>query len=252
MTLLRPAFVCLVCTASFLPGGCSPRTQTAVPAGDWTTQRKEMVKQQLVTRGIRNKRVLEVMAKVPRHEFVAESVRDLAYNDGPLPIGEGQTISQPYIVAFMTEAADPKPDHRVLEVGTGSGYQAAVLGELVGAVYTIEIIPKLAEQATVTLERLGHANVHVRTGDGYLGWPEAAPFDSILVTCGADHVPEPLCEQLKPGGKLIIPVGPAHDLQWLKVIEKSASGEMVSRSVLPVRFVPLRRASERKSSGASR
>ncbi|MBI3464021.1 MAG: protein-L-isoaspartate(D-aspartate) O-methyltransferase [Planctomycetes bacterium] len=241
MNLLRPAFLCLVCTAAFLPGGCSPRTRTAVPAGDWTTQRKEMVEEQLVPRGIRNERVLEVMAKVPRQEFVPQSVRDLAYSDGPLPIGEGQTISQPYIVAFMTEAVDPQSDHRVLEVGTGSGYQAAVLAELVGDVYTIEIIPKLAEQATARLNRLGYGNVYVRAGDGYIGWPEAAPFDSILVTCGADHVPQPLFEQLKPGGKLIIPVGPVHDLQWLKVIEKTPSGEMVSRTVLPVRFVPLRR-----------
>ena len=241
MILLRPAFVCLVCTATSLPGGCSPRTQTAVPTGAWTTQRTEMVEQQLVARGIRNERVLEVMAKVPRHEFVPESVRDLAYNDGPLPIGEGQTISQPYIVAFMTEAVDPQPDHRVLEVGTGSGYQAAVLAELVGDVYTIEIIPKLAERATLTIKRIGYDNVHVRTGDGYAGWPEAAPFDSILVTCGAEHIPEPLFEQLKPCGKLIIPVGPAHDLQWLKVIEKTPNGEMDSRAVLPVRFVPLRR-----------
>jgi protein-L-isoaspartate(D-aspartate) O-methyltransferase len=206
------------------------------------TPQEEMVSEQLVARGIRNQRVLDVMGKVPRQEFVPESLRDLAYQDGPLPIGENQTISQPYIVAFMTEAIDPQPDDRVLEVGTGSGYQAAVLAELVREVYTIEIIPALADSSAARLDRLGYRNVHVRTGDGYLGWPDAAPFDSILVTCGADHVPEPLVEQLKPGGKLVIPVGPAGDLQWLKIIEKTASGETRSRSVLPVRFVPLRRS----------
>lgn len=196
-----------------------------------------------MTRDIRNERVLKVMGHVPRHEFVPPGVRDLAYVDHALPIGEAQTISQPYIVAFMTETADPQPDHRVLEVGTGSGYQAAVLAELAAEVYTIELLPTLADRAKATLDRLGYKNIHARTGDGYLGWPEAAPFDSILVTCGADHVPEPLFEQLKPGGKLIIPVGPRRD-QLLKVIEKDAAGRRHTRDVLPVMFVPLRRQDE--------
>jgi protein-L-isoaspartate(D-aspartate) O-methyltransferase len=200
-----------------------------------------MVDEQIIERGIRNEQVLAAMRYVPRHEFVPDSLRERSYDDRPLPIGEGQTISQPYIVALMTELAEPEQNHRVLEVGTGSGYQAAVLAELVADVYSIELLPTLAESATERLQKLGYADrVHVRAGDGYLGWPEAAPFDSILVTCGADHVPEPLFEQLKPGGKLIIPVGSLLE-QKLRVVEKNARGERRTRDVLPVRFVPLRR-----------
>ena len=203
-----------------------------------------MVDEQLVPRGIGNKHVLAAMVKVPRHEFVSESVRHAAYEDHPLPIGEGQTISQPYIVALMTELADPQPNHRVLEVGTGSGYQAAVLAELVAEVYTIELLPGLAQSAESRLNRLGYSDkIHVRAGDGYLGWPDAAPFDSILVTCGADHLPEPLFKQLKPGGKMIIPVGPRAN-QMLRVIEKDTRGKQRSYDVAPVRFVPLRRADD--------
>src|SRR5262245_11717614 len=168
-----------------------------------------MVDKQIVARGIQSAEVLAVMGRVPRHEFVPEARRGRAYDDPPLPIGEGQTISQPYIVAFMTEAIDPRPGQRVLEIGTGSGYQAAVFSELVGEVYTIELLPTLANEARIRLERLGYHNVHVRAGDGFYGWPEAAPFDAVVVTCGADHVPEALFEQLKPGAKMVIPVGPA-------------------------------------------
>ena len=210
----------------------------------WARQRERMVELGLRGRDIRNRRVLAAMGKVPRHEFVPSRVAHLAYADRALPIGHEQTISQPYIVALMTQAADPQPKHKVLEVGTGSGYQAAVLAELVAEVYTIELVPALAREATARLKRLGYRNVHARSGDGYLGWPKAAPFDSILVTCGADHVPRPLWEQLKPGGKMVIPVGPP-DRMWLRVLTKGADGKERSRDLTPVRFVPLRRPGDR-------
>jgi protein-L-isoaspartate(D-aspartate) O-methyltransferase len=203
-----------------------------------------MVEGQMAARGIKSERVLEAMRRVPRHEFVPEHLRPRAYDDAPLPIGQGQTISQPYIVAYMTEAIDPQPGQRVLEVGTGSGYQAAVLAELVGEVYSVELLPALADEAKARLARLGYNNVKVKSGDGYLGWPEAAPFDAVVVTCGAKHVPEPLFEQLKPGGKMVIPVGAAGDEQSLRLIVKGPRGERQDRELLPVRFVPLRRADE--------
>jgi protein-L-isoaspartate(D-aspartate) O-methyltransferase len=184
------------------------------------------------------------MRRVPRHEFVPEDVRLAAYADRALPIGHKQSISQPCVVALMTEAVAPQPGQRVLEVGTGSGYQAAILAELVGEVFTIELIPELAEEAKARLERLGYRDVYVRAGDGYLGWPEHAPFDAIVVTCGADHVPEPLFKQLKPDGAMIIPVGETFGIQWLQLIKKGPHGGRESRELLPVRFVPLRRAGE--------
>jgi protein-L-isoaspartate(D-aspartate) O-methyltransferase len=203
-----------------------------------------MVERQLVARGIKNERVLAAMGKVPRHEFVPEARRSEAYNDYPLPVGQGQTISQPYIVAYMTEAIDPRPGQTVLEVGTGSGYQAAVLAELVGEVYTIELLPDLAATAKKRLDRLGYRNVHVKAGDGYLGWPDKAPFDAIVVTCGAKEVPEPLFKQLRPGGKMIIPVGRVDGEQTLRVITRGPGGERQVQDLLPVRFVPLRRERE--------
>jgi protein-L-isoaspartate(D-aspartate) O-methyltransferase len=234
--------IVVLAASSAISAGCRPAAPPLTTT--WPTLRQQMVTEQLAARGIENERVLAAMGKVPRHEFVADSVRHAAYDDHPLPIGEGQTISQPYIVALMTELANPQPNHRVLEVGTGSGYQAAVLAELVAEVYTIELLPGLAESAESRLNRLGYGDkVHVRAGDGYLGWPDAAPFDSILVTCGADHVPEPLFDQLKPGGKMIIPVGPRSN-QVLRVIEKDSRGKPRSRDVVPVRFVPLRRAED--------
>ncbi|MFZ0712206.1 MAG: protein-L-isoaspartate(D-aspartate) O-methyltransferase, partial [Terrimicrobiaceae bacterium] len=169
--------------------------------------REEMVRKQLVAGGITNAAVLEAMTEVPRHEFVPEALRPRAYADGPLPIGHGQTISQPFIVAYMTQALELSKEDTVLEVGTGSGYQAAILGKLAKEVYTIEIVPPLAESARNILAKLGFQNVHVKLGDGYLGWPEAAPFDAIIVTCAPDRVPEPLVSQLKEGGRLVIPVG---------------------------------------------
>jgi protein-L-isoaspartate(D-aspartate) O-methyltransferase len=208
---------------------------------DWAKLRERMVEQQIKARGIKDERVLEAMAKVPRHEFVAERYRADAYRDDPLPIGHEQTISQPYVVALMTAEAKPRPEHRVLEIGTGSGYQAAVLAELVKEVYTIELVPELADESKERLKRLGYKNVQTRAGDGYKGWPEAAPFDAIVVTCGADHVPEPLFEQLKPGGVLVIPVGKTQAEQSLLAITKDAKGKRTTRDRGPVRFVPLRR-----------
>ena len=186
-----------------------------------------------------NARVLAAMGKVPRHRFVPPDMANSAYDNRPLPIGLGQTISQPFIVALMTDLLDLKPEHKVLEVGTGSGYQAAVLSELVREVYTIEIVDALAREAKARLETLGYANVQARSGDGYLGWPEQAPFDAIMVTAGAREVPAPLVQQLKPGGKLVIPVGPQSTGQRLLVIDKDSAGRTTSRNVLAVRFVPL-------------
>lgn len=229
---------------------------TACPAAqmltqeDFARQREAMVETQLKARGIKDERVLKAMLKVPRHEFVPVPLRRYAYGDHPLDIGEGQTISQPYIVAFMTEALNPQPDHRVLEIGTGSGYQAAILAELVKEVYTIEIIPSLAKRAEATLKRLGYTNVKVKIGDGYRGWKEYAPFDGILVTCAPDHVPQPLVEQLKEGGRMVIPVGRGF-AQELYVLEKKG-GKVIRKAVLPVLFVPMRGEAERAREGGEK
>ena len=205
-------------------------------------QRKKMVEEQLAAPGrdIRNRRVLDAMAAVPRHEFVPKALWKFAYSDDPLPIGYGQTISQPFIVAFMTEQLDPKPTDRVLEIGTGSGYQAAVLSRLVAEVYTIEIVEPLAKRAEADLKRLGYNNVKVLAGDGYQGWPEHAPFDAIIVTCAPDHIPQPLVGQLRDGGRMIIPVGPS-DNQQLFLLQKLGT-EVEQQAILPVRFVPMKRA----------
>jgi len=184
-------------------------------------------------------RVMDAMAAVPREEFVLPEYRHLAYQNTPLPIEAGQTISQPLIVALMTELLDPQPGDVVLEVGTGSGYQAAVLAHLVKHVYSVEIVPELAEGAAEVLQRLGYANVTVRAGDGYAGWPQHAPFDGVIVTAAAGEIPPPLLRQLKPGGKLVIPVGEEHGYQELLVVEVDDAGEISRQSVLPVRFVPL-------------
>jgi protein-L-isoaspartate(D-aspartate) O-methyltransferase len=213
----------------------------------WAVARKQMVAEQLrgPGRGLTNARVLEVMQRLPRHEFLPPSDRADAYDDRALPIGYGQTISQPFIVGFMTEKLAPKPTDRVLEIGTGSGYQAAVLGNLVQEVYTIEIIPELARRAATDLRRLGCTNVFVRAGDGYLGWPEKAPFDAIIVTCAPDQVPQPLIDQLKDGGRLIIPVG--NDWEQQLVLLTKHHGKLAQHAVLPVRFVPMTgRARERE------
>ena len=203
---------------------------------DIESTRARMVADQIEARGVSDPRVLAAMRAVPRHEFVPERWRESAYRDRPLPIGSGQTISQPYIVAAMTELAALQPDSRVLEVGTGCGYQAAVLQEVAAEVYTIEIVEELARSAEETLARLGYAAVRVRHGDGYRGWPEAAPFDAILVTAAAPRVPQPLLEQLSPGGRLVIPVG--EGFQELEVHTRTSHGVEVRR-VFSVRFVPM-------------
>lgn len=214
---------------------------------DYAARRMQMVERQLkgLGRGIRDPRVLKAMGEVPRHELVPALYRDAAYGDHPLPIGHGQTISQPYIVAFMTEQLEAKPTDRVLEIGTGSGYQAAVLSRLVKEVYTIEIVKPLAERAAADLKRLGYGNVVVKAGDGYLGWPEHAPFDAIIVTCAPEDVPKPLVEQLKEGGRMIIPVGRANGDQELYLLEKEG-GKVKQKAVLPVRFVPMTGEVERR------
>lgn len=204
-----------------------------------------MVATQLRARGVKDARVLAAMGKVPREEFVPTEARDRAYLDGPLPIGEGQTISQPYVVALMTELLAVKPGDRVLEIGTGSGYQAAILAELTSEVYTIEILPTLAQRAEQTLKRLGYNTVKVKTGDGYLGWPEAAPFDGIIVTCAPTDVPKPLQEQLKDGGRMVIPVGSQLSGQTLYLLHKQGQ-KLKQTAVIPVRFVPMVREKERR------
>ena len=188
-----------------------------------------------------DRRVQEALLRVPRHLYVPPDQESYAYQNRPLPIGHGQTISQPYIVALMTDLLRLRKEDRVLEIGTGSGYQAAILGELVRNVYTIEIVAPLAAEARERLARLGYRNVEVRAGDGYKGWEEQAPFDAIMVTAGADEVPPPLVRQLKPGGRMVIPVGPADSVQYLTLIEKQADGSIRSRKVIAVRFVPFTR-----------
>jgi protein-L-isoaspartate(D-aspartate) O-methyltransferase len=212
--------------------------------GTFATSAGAMVEKQLRPRGIDDPRVLRAMAKVPREKFIAKELEASAYEDRPLPIGFGQTISQPYIVAFMTQALKPKPTDRVLEIGTGSGYQAAVLSELVAEVYTIEIVRPLAQRAATVLNALGYKNVLVKGADGYKGWPEHAPFDAIIVTAAPDHVPQPLVDQLKEGGRMVIPVGKTY-AQELQVLEKH-DGVVKQTAAIPVKFVPLTRDPEKK------
>lgn len=205
--------------------------------------RENMVKEQIVKRGIKDKRLIEAMRKVKRHEFVPKEYKHLAYSDQPLPIEYEQTISQPYIVALMTELLSLKGDEKVLEIGTGSGYQAAILAELTKEVFTIEILEPLATSAKNRLKKLGYRNIQVRCGDGYQGWPAHAPFDGIIVTCAPEHIPKPLVEQLKIGGRMVIPVGKY--LQELALITKTEDG-IKKRSVAPVAFVPMTGEVEQK------
>jgi protein-L-isoaspartate(D-aspartate) O-methyltransferase len=205
---------------------------------EFSEKRNSMVDQQIANRGIKDHAVLEAMRTVPRHKFVLEEYLDQAYADHPLPIGYGQTISQPYIVALMTEMLQVKPGQRVLEIGTGSGYQAAILAELGAEVYTVEIIPELAKQAQDRLERLGYTNIKILNADGYYGWEEYAPYDAIIVTAAPDHLPQPLVNQLKEGGRLVIPIGPVGTVQTLWLFEKS-QGELLATNLGLVRFVPL-------------
>jgi len=228
---LTTAFLLLLALAA-----CSP-ADPAEAASDLAAQRHRMVEQQIAARGITDPATLEAMRRVPRHEFLPLRLRHEAYMDYPLPIGHGQTISQPYIVAFMTEAIRPQPGQKILEIGAGSGYQAAILADMGVDVYTVEIVEPLAEMARQTLERLGYDNAKVRHADGFQGWPEHAPFDAIMVTCAPDKIPPPLIEQLRDGGKMIIPVGGGMN-QELLLLEKKGD-RIEQQSVLPVRFVPM-------------
>jgi protein-L-isoaspartate(D-aspartate) O-methyltransferase len=234
--------ICVVLGLLLLPvPSCRPQSQSESaarqlsPAQDFNAQRRELV-ELLKSQGVTSPTVLDALLKVPRHEFVPPAYRNLAYQNRPLPIGHDQTISQPFIVGYMTEAAEIGPGERVLEIGTGSGYQAAVLAELAKEVYTIEIIPELAAGARTVLTRLGYRNVEVKTGNGYAGWPEHAPYDAIVVTAAPDEVPQALVEQLAVRGKMIIPVG--SNFQQMVIITKSESG-VVERRTIPVRFVPM-------------
>ena len=221
-------------------GILSPWIAASSEENAYESSREAMIEEQLTRAGrdIRDERVLKAMAKVPRHEFVPKWQQRFAYEDRPLAIGYDQTISQPFIVAYMTEQLQPRPEDKVLEVGTGSGYQAAVLAELVDEVYSIEIVEPLAEEAAKTLKRLGYENVHTRAGDGYKGWPEKAPFDAIIVTCAPEEIPEALVEQLKEGGRMMIPVGPVEAPQKLYLLEKR-NDRIEKKAVMDVRFVPM-------------
>ena len=223
----------------------------AAVGAEWEAERREMVQtienyrphagNILAAYGGFSPRVLEVMRTVERHRFVPDRMVPMAYDDMPLPIGHGQTISQPFIVALMTHLLEPEPEHVVLEIGTGSGYQAAVLSPLVKTVCTIEIITGLGEKAAKRLAELGYGNVRAKIADGYFGWPDCGPFDGIIVTAASDHVPPPLLEQLKPGGRMVIPVGGRFSVQYLTLIEKDAAGAVTTYQLLPVRFVPFTR-----------
>jgi protein-L-isoaspartate(D-aspartate) O-methyltransferase len=222
--------------------GCAPKREEApkVSSGAADAEaalRARMVEAQIAARGVRDPRVLAAMRKVPRHLFVDSAARAQAYEDHPVPIGNNQTISQPYIVALMTELLELPPRGRVLEIGTGSGYQSAVLAEIAAEVYSIEILPELAQAAGKKLKELGYANVEVREGDGYRGWAEHAPFDAIIVTAAPERIPQPLVEQLAVGGRMVIPVGGF--FQELKVFTREKDGRMSEKDIVPVRFVPM-------------
>jgi protein-L-isoaspartate(D-aspartate) O-methyltransferase len=204
----------------------------------FTDLRERMVTTQIIARGIKDPRVIEAMRKVPRHLFVPENIRERAYDDRPLPIGEGQTISQPYIVAFMTEALNLSSGDKALEIGTGSGYQAAILAEIVKEVYTIEIRPRLGKTARERLKEMGYKNIFVEIGDGYKGWPEKAPFNAVIVTCAPERIPRPLIDQLTEGGRMIIPVGEQGGIQEL-VLMKKEKGMIIRKEVMKVLFVPM-------------
>ena len=240
VTFFAAVTAVLLASSVLLPGAADGWFFGKQPTSkDFETLREAMVSDQIVARGVRQEAVLKAMRSTPRHLFVPEDRMPSAYEDRPLPIGNGQTISQPYIVAYMTEILQPDGSGTVLEVGTGSGYQAAVLSPLYRKVYTIEIIPELAESAKARLRDLGFSNVEVRTGDGYAGWPDKAPFDAIMVTAAAGHIPPPLIAQLKAKGRMVIPVGSPSMIQHIILVEKDQKGNITTKSLLPVRFVPL-------------
>lgn len=231
---LKSLWLAVFSALALLALTCSPASEQEM---SWKKQRKRMAKMQLENRDIEQPQVLNAMRRVQRHLFVPEDYRNLAYADQALPIGHGQTISQPYIVALMTQLADIQGEDKVLEIGTGSGYQAAVLSRLAKEVYSIEIITELSQEAQKRLKNLGYSNVRVRTGDGFKGWPKHAPFDSILVTCAPPEIPKPLQNQLAVGGRIVIPVG--KDTQKLKLVQKQKNGELETKNILAVRFVPM-------------
>jgi len=240
---MRTSIVASFLCAGLVTSGCrseparsAANNGTTAVADSFAARRHAMVERQIQARDIKSPAVLAAMRKVPRHRFVPPDRVNYAYEDHPLPIGLQQTISQPYIVAYMTEAAGISPSDKVLEIGTGSGYQAAILGEVAREVYTIEIIPELAERARGVLAELGYANVHVKAGNGYLGWPEHAPFDAIVVTAAPEEVPQALVDQLAIGGRMVIPVGSAN--QDMMIIERTQRG-VIERRTIPVRFVPM-------------
>jgi protein-L-isoaspartate(D-aspartate) O-methyltransferase len=224
---------------ALLPATAATQRPTETLDARFRAQRLEMVARHIAGEGITDSATLRAMRDVPRHEFVPANLRDEAYENHPLPIGLGQTISQPYIVGYMTEVVRPRPGMRILEVGTGSGYQAAVLAATGAEVYTIEIFRALADTARARLARLGYDNATVRHGDGHDGWPDKAPFDAIVVTAAASHIPPALPRQLKPGGRMVIPVGSVYGAQYLILVEKDAKGKLRTRNLLPVAFVPM-------------
>jgi protein-L-isoaspartate(D-aspartate) O-methyltransferase len=237
------AYVLAICIPIFTTDSSTAQEQFSDERNEMVVTIEELAQQTAGTTGNDSidAKVLQAMRILPRHEFVPQDVRPFAYENRPLPIGNDQTISQPFIVAIMTHLLDLEADDRVLEIGTGSGYQAAVLASLVDEVFTIEIVPQLGERAGATLQRLGFTNVHTRIGDGYRGWPEEAPFDAIIVTAAAGQVPPPLVEQLKAGGRMIIPVDGNLAAEQLTLIEKRMDGSVTSRQVMAVRFVPFTR-----------
>lgn len=251
--IISAVMLFLVCSGCTKPAQTVPLDKTTLPAEVtqaedpiFAEKRSSMVERHLKARDITDKRVREVMGRVPRHKFVRPDDQDVAYADHPLPIDEGQTISQPYVVALMTQALELRGDEKVLEIGTGSGYQAAVLAELVEEVYTIEIKEKLAESAKERLSGMGYANVHVKNADGYFGWEEHAPFDAIMITAAVNHIPPPLIEQLGEGGKLILPLGPTTYYQTMTIIEKK-EGETYATHLLGFySFVPMTGKAEKR------
>ncbi|MGE5602063.1 MAG: protein-L-isoaspartate(D-aspartate) O-methyltransferase [Nitrososphaerales archaeon] len=233
---MRTVFVALLILATLLAGCRSPGGASEDSA--YTAAREKMVTEQIAGRGVKDTSVLDAMRRIPRHRFVPDEYQSASYEDHPLPIGYGQTISQPYIVGLMSEAVGVKPDQKVLEIGTGSGYQAAVLAEMGADVYTVEIIPELAKQASDRLAKMGYKGIHVENRDGYYGWEEHGPYDAILVTAAPDHMPQPLASQLKEGGRLVVPIGPQGAIQTLWLFEKKG-GELQATNLGDVSFVPL-------------
>jgi len=241
--LLIGLLVGIVLTAASGGSAADKSDEATQPPFGREAERHRMVARQIEARGVRDRKVLAAMRRVPRHLLIPKARRLFAYGDHPVPIGYGQTVSQPYIVGYMTEVLQLTKDAKVLEVGTGSGYQAAVLAEITPHTYTMEIVPELAQRAAEDLKALGYEHIHAREGDGYNGWESESPWDAVVVTAASEHVPPPLIKQLKPGGRMCIPVGSPFGTQYLLLVEKKADGSVSTRNLMPVRFVPLTRKS---------